>query len=113
LADENVPREVVEALRDQHDVLWAYTDASGSSDREILALAAKEQRLVVTLDKDFGELAFRSGLAASSGIVLLRIRASSASILTRIAIAALDSRSDWANHFSVIENDRIRMTRLP
>lgn len=85
----------------------------GSSDREVLERAADDERILVTLDKDFGELAFRSRLPASSGIVLLRIAAPEPSVLTRIAVAALEARDDWAGHFSVVEHDRIRMTPLP
>ena len=114
LANENVPGETVAALRQRnHDIVWARTDAPGSSDRELLERAAAEERLLITLDKDFGELAFRSTLPASSGIVLLRVQTPEPSILTRIAVAALDARDDWAGHFSVVEHDRIRMTPLP
>ncbi len=114
LANENVPGETVAALRQRnHDVVWVRTDAPGSSDREVLERAAAEERLVITLDKDFGELAFRSRLPASSGIVLFRIRAAEPSVLARIAVAALDARDDWAGHFSVVEHDRIRMKPLP
>jgi len=104
----------VEALRQRgHDVVWVGTDAPGSSDREVLERAAAEERILITLDKDFGELAFRWGLPASSGIVLFRIQAPEPSVLTRIALAALEDRDDWAGHFSVVERDRIRMTPLP
>jgi len=75
LADEDVPGAVVAALRQQgHDVAWIAEDASGSPDPEVLARAQRENRVVVTFDKDFGELAFRRGLAASVGVVLFRIR---------------------------------------
>ena len=73
LADENFPGDAVAALRDQgHDVLWVRADAPGITDREVLSLAQAEGRIVITFDKDFGELAFRFGLPASSGIVLFR-----------------------------------------
>ncbi len=62
LADENFPGDAVEALRQQgYDVVWVRTDAPGSSDHVILARAQAENRVIVTLDKDFGELAFRVG----------------------------------------------------
>jgi hypothetical protein len=38
-----------------------------------LERAQREGRVVMTFDKDFGELAFRHGLAASVGVVLFRI----------------------------------------
>lgn len=114
LADENFPGDAVAALRaHRHDVLWVRADAPGISDREVLGLAQTESRIVITFDKDFGELAFRFGLPASSGIVLFRLSPMSAVGVARIAVAAFATRTDWAGSFSVVENDRIRMTPLP
>jgi hypothetical protein len=58
-------------------------------------------------------LAFGSGLPASSGIILFRISAPSAAHVARVTVAALESRTDWAGHFAVVEDHRIRMTPLP
>jgi predicted nuclease of predicted toxin-antitoxin system len=80
LANENFPRLAVEALRDAgHDVLWARTDMGGAADDVILERAQDENRLVVTFDKDFGELAFRWGLPSSCGVILFRLRTQSGS----------------------------------
>jgi hypothetical protein len=68
---------------------------------------------LLTFDKDFGELAFRHGLPAESGVVLLRLAASDPDTLTGRAVAALESRDDWSGRFSVVEPERIRMTELP
>ncbi len=114
LADENFPADAIAALRDKgHDVTWVQTDAPGSSDDQVLARAQKEERILVTFDKDFGELAFRAQLPATSGIILLRISAPSPSHVARVTVEALASRTDWAGHFAVVEDDRIRMTSLP
>ena len=60
LANENFPREAVEALRnDDHDVSWVRTECPGISDKEVLEKALRESRIVVTLDKDFGELSLK------------------------------------------------------
>jgi len=84
LANENFPYDAVAALRESgHDVLWIRTEAPGSSDSAILARAQAEERILITLDKDFGELAFRSGLPASCGIILFRIPAPSSSYVAR------------------------------
>jgi predicted nuclease of predicted toxin-antitoxin system len=85
----------------------------GSSDRAVLERAELDRRLVVTFDKDFGELAFRYRLPAASGIVLFRIVDSSARSLAQRVVAALTSRTDWAGYFSVVEEDSVRMTALP
>ena len=74
LADENLPGRLVAALRAAgHDVAWVRTEAPGSDDRTVLAMAAAEQRVLVTFDKDFGELAGRAGLPMASGVILLRV----------------------------------------
>lgn len=114
LANENFPAEAVNALRAQgHDVRWVRTDRPGSGDSEVLEWAQRENRLLITFDKDFGELAFRSKLPASSGVILFRITARSPSHVARAAVTALASRTDWAGHFAVVEDSRIRMTLLP
>jgi predicted nuclease of predicted toxin-antitoxin system len=114
LANENLPGVAVNALRSRgHDVAWVRTDAPGSSDRDVLARAEGEGRLLITFDKDFGELAFTAQLPASAGIVLFRVPPTSPREVAHIAITALESRGDWAGHFSVAEESRIRMTPLP
>jgi len=50
-------------------VLWIRTDAPGITDEEVLARRLEDARVLLTFDKDFGELAWRSGLPASCGIV--------------------------------------------
>ena len=114
LANENFPGEAVAALRQRgHDVAWVRTDAPGSSDWRVLQRAEAEDCVLLTFDKDFGELAFRAELPASCGIILFRISAPSSAHVARVAAAALESRADWAGHFAVVEDARIRMTPLP
>lgn len=114
LANENFPGDAVIALRERgHDVVWVRSDAPGSSDRQVLARAQAEERILITFDKDFGELAFHAGLAAVTGVILFRISTPSSRHVARVAVAALESRADWVGHFSVVEDTRIRMTPLP
>ena len=53
-----------------HDAIWAGDWESDPGDREILRIADAEQRALVTLDKDFGDLAVREG-ASHYGIIRL------------------------------------------
>ena len=65
LADENVARDVVAWLRTSgHDVLFAAEARAGAPDIDWAAQAEQEQRVILTSDKDFGELVFRDGLAS-------------------------------------------------
>ena len=112
-ANENVPGLAVTALRAHgHDVRWARTDSPGADDSWILQQASADRRLVVTFDKDFGELAFRRRLPATQGIVLFRLALASPEEAARLIVAILESRSDWRGNFSVVELDRIRMRPL-
>lgn len=55
LANENFPGPAVEALRSLgHDVAWVRTDAPGSTDPQVIQRAVREDRILITLDKDFG-----------------------------------------------------------
>lgn len=113
LANENFPLDAVAALREAgHDVAWIREDSRGTSDAKILLRAQEENRIVVTFDKDFGELAFRSRLPAQSGVILFRITPKSPQHIAQAAVQALASRDNWIGHFSVVEDNRIRMTSL-
>ena len=114
LANENFPGEAVNVLRSGgHDVVWVRTAAPGSNDRAILEWSEAEKRLILTFDKDFGELAYRLRMPASSGIILFRISISSPTTVAQKVKAVLESRTDWAGYFSVIEDTQIRMRALP
>jgi len=113
LANENVSLDAIVALREKgHDVIWIRTDAPGSCDEDILSRAVAEERIVITLDKDFGELAFRSRLPAKCGIILFRILEKSSDYIAKVVTTAIESRTDWTGHFSVVEKHRIRMRPL-
>lgn len=113
LANENFPRQVVEALRRAgEDVVWVRTESPGITDLEVLARAVAENRLLITFDKDFGELAVRHGLPATCGIVLFRVSLRDLDAARAIIVATLRSRTDWAGHFSVVDDSRIRMRPL-
>jgi uncharacterized protein (DUF433 family) len=73
LADECVDAGLIARLRDtEHDVLYIAEVAEGASDAEVLRRAEVEARLLLTEDKGFGELVFRSDLPVP-GVVLLRL----------------------------------------
>lgn len=112
-ANENFPGDAVAVLRAHgHDVRWARTDSPGADDLWILEQAEAEQRIIVTFDKDFGEIAFRHRLPATCGIVLFRLAMGFPEDAVGVIVATLESRNDWPGHFSVVEKDRVRMRPL-
>ena len=73
LADENIAAQIVDQLRQLgHDVLYPPETGLSADDDIWLDKARTEQRILVTDDKDFGELVFRRKLP-SAGVVLLRL----------------------------------------
>ena len=72
LANENFPGAAVTRLETAgHDVVWVRIAAPGATDSDVLAWAAREERILLTFDRDFGELARGSVLPPKCGIVLL------------------------------------------
>jgi predicted nuclease of predicted toxin-antitoxin system len=78
LADECCPAPIVAALRTAgHDVLHALESHAGASDRNLAELARREDRIVITEDYDFGELAVRGQLSLPGLIILFLNEATS------------------------------------
>lgn len=114
IANENLSSTVVRELRSRgHDVLSVKESMRGESDEMVLARAQAELRVVLTHDKDFGELAFRSGLPADCGVILLRLSGTDRDSDQQRILEALESRSDWEGRFTVVEQHRIRVRPLP
>ena len=114
LMNENVSGTVIRTLRRQgHDVLSAKESMRGESDPTILERARREGRLVVTHDKDFGELAFRSHLPAECGVVLFRLGGRAPDADNHRILEVIEGREEWARHFAVVTDDQIRIRPLP
>lgn len=68
--------------------------------------------MLLTLDKDFGELAFRQRHTVPA-VILFRLLMSSPVELAEAMVSTIASRLDWDGHFSTIDERRIRMRPLP
>ena len=113
LANENFPGDAVsELIAAGHDCAWVRSESPGAKDPDILAWAVRDNRIILTFDKDFGELAFKHGLPADCGIVLFRLPMPSPSMAGLALANRIAERSDWAGHFSVVEPSRVRMRLL-
>jgi predicted nuclease of predicted toxin-antitoxin system len=114
LANENISASVIQGLRGaSHDVLSTKESMTGAKDEVILKRALAEKRILLTFDKDFGELAFRSHLPASCGVILLRLTPKGREHDVQRIITVLLSREDWVGAFWVVSDSRIRKRALP
>lgn len=111
LADESVERQIVERLRlDGHEVLYVAEMEPSIGDDVVLERANEKAALLVTGDKDFGELVFRDKRLTAGGVTLLRLAGLSAERKAEIVSDAFrEHEAEFPNHFSVISPGRIRI----
>ncbi|NQU23613.1 MAG: DUF5615 family PIN-like protein [Candidatus Nealsonbacteria bacterium] len=114
LANENLPGSAIKAARDVGiDVTWIKEEAPGATDETVMAMAMAEDRVLVTFDKDFGEMVYRCGQEAARGIVLLRPKLRSPEHVCRFVVGVLQEKIDWPGNFCVAQEGRIRVLPLP
>jgi len=115
LADEGIDRQIVEALREQgYTVGYVAEMDPGISDDAVLELANREGVVLLTADKDFGELVFRLR-RLSSGVILVRLAGLSPLKKSEIVVSCLIKHfNELIGSFSVISSAgiRIRHTRI-
>ena len=113
LADEGVEVRIVERLRlEGHDVEYVAEFAPGITDDDVLELANSGKRVLVTVDKDFGELVFRLRRAAH-GVVLARLVGIASPSRADIVSQALSGHGrEMTGAFTVVSPGLVRI-RLP
>jgi predicted nuclease of predicted toxin-antitoxin system len=114
LADENVPRETVLALRaDGHDVTSASELSAGAPDETHVANAIAENRVIVTFDLDFGQIAATADPKPVAGVVLLRLVPQDPEEVTTIPRPHFN-RADlgWRGYLSIVERGHLRQRPL-
>jgi predicted nuclease of predicted toxin-antitoxin system len=110
IVDESTGVAVVEHLRGAgHDVLAVGESMPQASDKQILARAVSERRILITNDKDFGELVFRTG-QIHSGVLLFRLRDESSDNRVRMVRSVLEKYADrLVEHFVVATERAVRI----
>lgn len=114
IIDESTGRAVAQFLREiGHDVVAVTETTPATEDHAILIKAASEGRILITNDKDFGELIFRSGYA-HNGVLFLRLQNESAANRVHVVKAVLDQYADSLEmNFIVATDRRVRIRHLP
>jgi predicted nuclease of predicted toxin-antitoxin system len=112
VADEGVDRPVVERLRQGgHDVVYVAELSPSIADEEVLQQANARRAVLLTADKDFGELVFRQNLV-HSGVILLRLaglaNATKADIVGEVC---RDRAAELVGAFSVVSPGQVRIRR--
>ncbi len=111
LADENIPRSVVSALRSRgFDIVSVQEIRPGMSDEEVVELAKRELRVIITFDKDFGRIALLE--PGVPGLVLLRIPPRDPNYIAQRILSALERVGDPRGKFIIVRKRTVKIIRL-
>ena len=112
LIDESAGKKIAEALlKDGHDVKLVYDVMLGAPDLKVLEFAEREQRIVITNDKGFGELVFRLG-RPNSGVILLRLYKDSPQNRIKTTLTLTENlKEDLYKHFVVASEVEFRIRK--
>jgi len=112
LVDESVDRQVVDRLRqDDHHVWYVAEMDPGIPDEMVIDLANREGALLLTADKDFGDLVFRQH-RLTPGVILIRLAGLSSAVKAELIASAIDEYAmELMQSFAVITPGAIRIRR--
>jgi predicted nuclease of predicted toxin-antitoxin system len=113
IADESVDKPIVEALRaNGHEVYYILEENHGIPDNEVLRIANEKNSVLITSDKDFGEIVFRQK-RNHFGVVLIRLSGLNSEQKILLTLSAIERhQEEMINHFSVISKTHIRIIKL-
>jgi len=110
LADENVERHIVVTLRNAgHTVAYVPEMSPSISDATVIETANNSNSILITNDKDFGELLFRQN-KISEGVILLRLEGISNETKAKYVLESINKhKSEMAKGFTVISPGVVRI----
>ncbi len=114
LADESCDFTVVRALRSSgHDVFLVSETAPRAEDSEVISLAVRENRILLTEDKDFGQLVHAHG-QETIGVIFLRFPPDTRKQIAKDVVKMVKNEGEkLVGCFVVVQPGRIRIGRNP
>jgi predicted nuclease of predicted toxin-antitoxin system len=114
LANENIPLAGIIMLRQRgYDVAAIIEESPGASDVEVLSRANRENRIILTFDRDYGELIFRLKYPQPGGVVYFRFSPRTplepAELMLRLLAS---SEISVEGRFTILERDKVRQRLL-
>jgi predicted nuclease of predicted toxin-antitoxin system len=112
VADENVDIQIVERLRvDGHEVLVIAELAPGIDDETVLGHSRQANAVLLTADKDFGELVFRQRLI-HSGVLFIRLAGLAPELKAELVARAFEEHADeLLTGFGVLTKRALRLRK--
>ncbi|MEM6877149.1 MAG: DUF5615 family PIN-like protein [Bacteroidota bacterium] len=113
LADENFPVASFKALKTKdYDIRHIGVELSSIRDEEVISIAIAEDRIILTFDRDFGELVFKEGYRPK-GVVYFRWKEFRPLEPGEFIDELIqEKRIELDGNFTVIDPDQIRQRRI-
>ena len=115
LANENFPLASIRLLRNAgHNVDSVLEETSGAGDSSVLHRGHEEFRIILTFDRDYGELIYRHESRVPAGLVFFRFDPARPEEPAEILLEILEKgKINFAGKFTVIERGRMRQRNFP
>ncbi|MGY6744211.1 MAG: DUF5615 family PIN-like protein [Cecembia sp.] len=112
LANENIPLQSIAYLEDQKiDILSIAKNFPGISDQEVIDISIKNERTIITLDSDYGELIFKLGYKPNAGVIYFRLGNFSPISIGEILFDLITRGIDFSNSLTVVDKNSIRIRK--
>jgi predicted nuclease of predicted toxin-antitoxin system len=112
LANENFPKPSIILLRThQHFVVSISEDFPSISDEEVIKIAVEQNLIILTFDKDYGELIFRYKHPIPPSVVYFKSKGISPASAATELIKQIDNKMELLNHFTIIDDKNIRQRK--
>lgn len=113
VADESVDAPIVQKLRENGYEIFSIAEQSPAiSDEQVLAISYEKKSILITQDKDFGELVYRLG-KAHEGVVLLRLTGLNPYEKAELCLNVMNQhKSEFPGSFTVISKEVIKIRKV-
>ena len=113
IADENIDQALISFLRQkEYEVLSVRENHAGISDNQVVELVKSHKGVLITEDKDFGELVFAHGISGVAVVFLRYNKSELEEIERRLMVVLTDHYPKKDNFFITITNSKTRLTKL-
>ena len=113
LANENFPKPSIQLLVNKGYKVFSVSEMlSGISDLEVISFASKRNQIILTFDKDYGEIIFRTKIEQPISVIFFRFKGKGPEEAGIVLIDLIENKKmKFENSFTVIEKDSIRQRK--
>jgi predicted nuclease of predicted toxin-antitoxin system len=115
LADENIPNSAIALLHQRGQEVFTVAGlACGAPDEQVIQIAVDRQCILLSFDRDHGNLIFGQAVMPPPAVVYLRLYPPSPEVLEKVLSSVIELGDGVLNgQFTVVTLDGIRQRALP